>query len=124
MEYLLPILKDAVSLVADSKAILSGVGGVGTLLSVSGAIPRVGILRAFTFGLSSCFNNTHPLSIRKSEIKALNDSVKSIGKGSYITVIGGKGNGKSCLIDTTLNRQYGVIKISVSLSFCSPYSNN
>jgi ABC-type Mn2+/Zn2+ transport system ATPase subunit len=40
-------------------------------------------------------------------------------KGSYITVTGGKGNGKTCLIDTTLNRHHGVVKISVS---CFSYS--
>ncbi len=37
-----------------------------------------------------------------------------MGKGSYIVVTGGKGNGKLCLIDTALNRQHGVVKLSVS----------
>jgi hypothetical protein len=40
-------------------------------------------------------------------------------RGSYITVTGGKGNGKTCLIDTTLNRHFGVVKIGVS---CLSYS--
>ena len=40
-------------------------------------------------------------------------------KGSYIVVTGEKGNGKTCLIDTTLNRQLGVVKISVR---CFSYS--
>ena len=40
-------------------------------------------------------------------------------KGEYITVTGEKGIGKTCLIDTTLNRQLGVVKISVS---CLSYS--
>eukprot|EP01038_Epipyxis_sp_PR26KG_P013667 gene13667-18340_t len=45
-------------------------------------------------------------------IKQLNDSILRIKKGSYITVTGWKGNGKTCLIDTTLNRHLGVVKIS------------
>eukprot|EP01036_Dinobryon_divergens_P037822 gene37822-49551_t len=33
-------------------------------------------------------------------------------KGSYIVVTGEKGNGKTCLINTTLNHHLGVVKIS------------
>jgi hypothetical protein len=116
MEAFLSSLKDVVSLVADSKTILGGVGGLG-LFSVAGVIPRVGFVRAFTVGWRSHFKKTYPLSVRKSEIQLLDDSIKSIEKGSYITVIGGKGNGKSCFIDTTLNCHQGVVKISVSYHF-------
>ena len=105
-------LKDIVSFVADSKAIL-GAGGLA-LISVSGAVPRFGLVRAVTLGWRSYFKKTYPLSVRKSEIQQLNDYIIWMEKGSYITVIGGKGNGKSCLIDTTLNGQHGVVKISVS----------
>ena len=122
MEAFLSSLKDAVSLVADSKAILGGAGGLA-IFSISGAIPRVGFVRAFTVGWKNYFKKTYPLSIRKSEIQLLNDSIKTIEKGSYITVIGGKGNGKSCFIDTALNHYHGVSKISVSLSFCSLFSD-
>jgi hypothetical protein len=122
MEAFLSSLKDVVSLVADSKTILGGVGGLG-LFSVAGVIPRVGFVRAFTVGWRSHFKKTYPLSVRKSEIQLLDDSIKSIEKGSYITVIGGKGNGKSCFIDTTLNCHQGVVKISVRLSFCSLLSD-
>ena len=107
-------LKDIVSLVADSKAILGDVGGGLALVSAAGIIPRVGIGRALTLGWRSYFKTTYPLSVRKSEITQLINSVLSMGKGSYIAVTGGKGIGKSCLIDTTLNRQHGVVKISVS----------
>jgi len=114
MEALMSSLKDAVSLVADSKAILGGAGGLA-LFSIAGAVPRVGLVRAFTVGWRSYFKKTYPLSVRKPEIQLLDDSIKSIEKGSYITVIGGKGNGKSCFIDTALNRHHGVVKISVSI---------
>ena len=112
-------VKDIASLVADSKAILGvGAGGLA-LVSAAGVIPRVGLVRALSLGFKSYFETTYPLSVRKSEIKHLNDLILRMKKGSYITVIGGKGNGKTCLIDTTLNRHLGVVKISVS---CLSYS--
>ena len=112
-------VKDIVSLVADSKAILGvGAGGLA-LVSGAGVIPRVGLVRALSLGFKSYFKTTYPLSVRKSEIKQLNDSILRMKKGSYITVTGGKGNGKTCLIDTALNRHLGVVKISVS---CLSYS--
>ena len=115
-------VKDIASLVADSKAILGvGAGGLA-LVSAAGVLPRVGLVRALSLGFKSYFETTYPLSVRKSEIKHLNDLILRMKKGSYITVIGGKGNGKTCLIDTTLNRHLGVVKISVScLSYCTIY---
>ena len=96
-------VKDIVSLVADSKAIL-GVGAGGLALvtgSVVGFIPPVGLVRALSLGFKSYLRL--PILCRASEIKHLNDSILRIKKGSYITVTGGKGNGKTSLIDTTLN---------------------
>ena len=61
-------VKDIVSLVADSKAILSvGAGGLA-LISASGIIPRVGLVRALSLGFKSYFKTTYPLSVRKSGI--------------------------------------------------------
>ena len=115
-------VKDIVSLVADSKAIL-GVGAGGLLLgSVAGVIPRVGLGRALWLGVKSYLKTTYPVSVRQVEIKQLSDSILWMGKGDYIVVTGGKGIGKTCLIDTTLNRHFGVVKISVSfLSFSTVY---
>lgn len=120
MEALLFSLRDAVSLVAHNEAILSGAGALA-LFSVAGIIPRVGCVRALTFGWSSYLNKTYPFSVRKSEIQRLNDAInESMAKGTYITVTGENGCGKSCLIDTAMHRHYGVVKISVRLSFCPP----
>ena len=113
MTYWLGFLNETVSVIANSKAIL-GAGGLA-LISATGAVPRLGFGRALTLGWGSYFRTTHPLSIRKAEILRLNESILSMKQGSYITVIGGKGNGKSCLIDTALNRNFGVVKIDVSL---------
>ena len=76
-------------------------------------------MRALSLGFKSYFKATYPLSVRKSEIKQLNDSILRMRKGSYIAVTGGIGNGKTCLINTTLNHHLGVVKISVS---CLSYS--
>lgn len=105
-------VSDIVSLVANSKAIIGGAAGGLALISTVGVIPRVGLGRAITLGWKSFFKTTSPLSVRKSEIQQLTKSIIFMKKGSYITIIGGKGNGKSCLIDTTLNRHFGVMKIS------------
>ena len=107
-------LKVIISLAAESKALL-GIGASSlAVVSVAGAMPRVGLGRALTLGWKSYFETSYPLSIRKFEAKMLDRSILSLKKGSYIVVTGGKGNGKTCLIDTTLNRHHGVVKISVS----------
>ena len=114
-------LKDIATLVADSKANLGiGAGGLALISgSVAGVIPRVGLVRALSLGFKSYFKASYPVCVRASEIKQLNHSILRMKKGSYIAVTGGKGNGKTCLIDTTLNRHLGVVKISVS---CHSYS--
>ena len=114
--------KYIVSSVAESEAILGiGAGGLALFsgVSIAGVIPRVGLVRAVSLGFKSYFKTTYPLSVRKSEIKQLSDSIQWMDQGEYITVTGGKGIGKTCLIDTTLNRHLGVVKISVS---CLSYS--
>ena len=90
-------VKDIVSLVADSKAILSvGAGGIA-LGSIAGVFPRVGLVRALSLGFKSYFKTSYPLCVRKSDIKLLSDSLLWMGKGDYITITGGKGLGKTCV---------------------------
>ncbi len=104
--------KESVSFFTDTQSILAGAGGIA-LFSAAGVIPRLGLVRAFTFGWRSYFKTTYPLSVRKSEIQKLSSLISRMEKGSYFIVTGGKGHGKSCLIDTTLNRKFGVAKFSV-----------
>jgi hypothetical protein len=63
-------VKDIVSLVADSKAILGvGAGDLAFVTgSVTGFIPRVGLVRALSLGFKSHLKTTYPLSVRKSDI--------------------------------------------------------
>ena len=104
-------LKDTVSVLVDREVIL----GIGCSLAIASAIiPPVGIGRALTLGWRSYFRKNNPLSARTSEIRKITKSLVSMEKGSYLTVIGEKGEGKTCLIDTALNRQHGVVKIDVS----------
>ena len=111
-------MKGIASLAAGGKAILGGAGGLA-LFSAAGVIPRVGFVRALTLRWGSFFANTYPLSVRRNEIEILNETILFLPRGRYIAVVGGKGMGKSCLIDTVLNRRHVVVKISVS---CILYS--
>lgn len=113
-------VKDIVSFAAaDSKVILGVGASIVALGSVAGYLPRVGLGRALSLGFKSYFKTTCPLSVRKSDVKKLSESLLSMGKDEYIAVTGGKGIGKTCLINTTLNRHLGVVRISVS---CLSYS--
>ncbi len=112
-------MTDSLESVKDSKTAL-GVGA-GSLLVVSSYVAAFllsrghGLVRALSVGFKSYFKTSHPLSIRASEVKLLSDSLLTMEEGSfYIVVTGRKGNGKTCLIDTALNRHLGVVKITVS----------
>lgn len=102
-------LKYVASSIASSDATLC----VGAALAI-GAIPRVGVVRALTLGWKSYFKTVSPMSVRKSEMERLNDALLRMHRGSYVVVTGGTQYGKTCMIDTALHRQHGVVKISVS----------
>lgn len=71
-------------------------------------------LGGLTLGFKSYIKSTYPLCVRNSEIEKLRMLLQLMKKGSYIAVTGGKGVGKSCLINTALNRHCGVVYITVS----------
>jgi hypothetical protein len=108
-------MEESIISAANLKDILGvGVGGLA-IASVAGYGPRIGLGRAMTLHLKSFFQTTSPISVRKTEISNLKMKLATLGKGCYIVISGGVGNGKTCLINTTLNREFGVVKISVSL---------
>ena len=110
MESIEPIL----SILANAKAIV-GIGGMVGVGQILGFIPRVGLVRAIKLKYhSKLFGVSRPKSVRTSEMNELSNTINTLDKGQYITVIGGKGNGKSCLIDTALEHTPGVVNTSVS----------
>jgi hypothetical protein len=106
-------LFDILGAVANVKALM-GLGATIGVISASGAVPKVGIFRALSLGWRNVFRTISPISVRQREINLVISDVENLTHGGYVVVTGGKGHGKSCLIDTALNHRKGVIKISVS----------
>jgi hypothetical protein len=111
-------IMDLIGTAANFKTII-GLGGTGfTVLSNLGALPKVGCGRAIILHFQSQFRSASPYSVRAKEIKFLRSKLESFGRGRYLVVTGGKGLGKTCLIDSVLNRYGGVVTISVRVSTC------
>lgn len=107
-------LSESIEIIANTRAI-SGIGKAAIAISsVMGVVPRVGLGRAITLAFQSLVNHVPTKSIRKIEISSLSTSVSALRRGQYILVTGGKGVGKSCLIQTALQQHLGVVNISVS----------
>jgi hypothetical protein len=104
-------IAEIIALVAGPKTILIG---SGIALSAAGVVPRVGLFSALKLHWKSYFQSTRPFSVRISEIELLESKITWMENRRYITVLGGKGYGKSCLVDSTLHRHCGVVKFSVS----------
>ena len=105
------MIVDFIGALVDLKTII-GLGGL-TALSNLGALPKVGAGRALTLYMRSKFTPASPFSVRAKEISFLRSTLASLRRGHYLVVTGGKGLGKSCLIDSVLSQYGGVIKISV-----------
>lgn len=88
-------------------------------LNTAGFIPKVGIVAALKLGFKSkFFGYSVPLSVRSKDISNLKQELKSLKKGEYIVVTGGKGLGKTCLINTALNGTCGVVRVDVRDLLC------
>ena len=107
------MITDIMESLANLKTII-GLGGGGlAVLSTLGAVPKVGAGRALTLHLKSILTSASPFSIRSKEINFLRSKLKALRKGHYLVVTGGKGLGKTCLINSVLHRYGGVVTISV-----------
>jgi hypothetical protein len=111
------MITDIMESLANLKTII-GLGGGGlAVLSTLGAVPKVGAGRALTLHLKSILTSASPFSIRSKEINYLRSNLKALRKGHYLVVTGGKGLGKTCLINSVLHRYGGVVTISVRFFF-------
>lgn len=91
-------------------------GALTATISVAGLAPRLAPRRALWIGVRSRFGfNKTPLSVRATDLKIIRAHItkKSWGQ-KYLVVIGDKGVGKSCLLDTATNKTAGIIRIKVS----------
>jgi hypothetical protein len=95
------------------------VAGAATFsLFSAGLTPRIGFVRALVLAGKSLFpRKLKTESVRTREIDTLKKTIASLQYGQYLVVTGGKGFGKSCLIETTLHKQLSVIKILVYFLF-------
>jgi hypothetical protein len=88
----------------------------GATVSAAGLIPRIGPGRAIWIGIRSRFaRKPEPLSIRSEEIAEIKSMLlRKKFNETYLVVTGEKGVGKTCLLNTVLNKTPGVIRVSVS----------
>ena len=115
-------IAEFLSSVSDFKSIL-GIGTGLITLSLLEVTPRVGFGRAVRLGfrriISTRFQGASPQSVRTDEIAYLKDRIEILNRGQYIVVTGGKGVGKTCMIDTAIQNDFGVVYYGVSPYVCA-----
>ena len=97
--------------------------GIATFAAVSagpaaiglGLVPRAGPGRALALALRSrLVRAPSPQSARAADLLALRDTLASTSPGRYVVVQGPKGVGKTCVVETALQRTCGVVVIEVA----------
>jgi len=102
------------NIAANMNALWAGVGSVAAVSAV-GMLPRVGFRRAVTLALKSkLFNRPSAVSVRTAEKDLLLTEITLKEAGKYLVVMGPKGVGKTCLVQSALSGRSGVVTISVS----------
>ena len=79
-----------------------------------GLVPRVGPMRAIVLALSTRFRRAPEVSQRANELHTLRSMLTTVQKDQYVVVSGPKGIGKTCLVDTALQRTAGVVSVRVA----------
>jgi hypothetical protein len=109
---------DSLSQIVSDLSAVKTIFGIGTVsgiaLSAVGIAPKVGVGRSIVLALKSTLSFISTASARKVDMKLLSEELTTLSSGRYILVTGGKGFGKSCLIQTALHRKFGVIFTSAS----------
>jgi len=110
-------INESLSNLANLRIIFDAFGASGIILTTAGLLPKVGFGRAIKLGFGSVIPAMHTKSVRKLETAKLKSSLKTLSNGQYIVVTGGKGIGKSCLVDSSVDFTFGVVKVDVSSLF-------
>lgn len=77
--------------------------------------PRVGPARALILGLRSrLFGWTGAVSQRTEDVAFLRERLPLANKDMYFVVSGPKGVGKSCIVNTAMQRTFGAVKLAVA----------
>ena len=107
------VLNSILSTVTNAKALL----GIGATVAIytAGIALKAGPGRCVVLGLKSLFSFLPAKSVRKADIENVLAKISKLRGGKYLVVTGGKGFGKSCLIQTALHRHFGVVHINVFL---------
>jgi hypothetical protein len=120
MDDLWSFVKDGLKAGANVTTILQFVGAGGATVAAMGAfpVPRVGAGRAVgLFFRSKVFGarqKPRAWSQRLNEVAALQRIMSRMMPGEYTTLLGGKGVGKTALIQTALRGWGGVICVTIS----------
>ena len=104
----------ALDTLANIATILSFCAGAAVISAPLGLIPRAGPGRALVLALRPLLAALpSPQSVRTSDVAALRRKLAANSVQRYVVVQGPKGVGKSCVIDTALQRTCGVLFVEV-----------
>ncbi len=80
-----------------------------------GAVPRAGPGRALALALRSRLApRPAPQSRRAADVQALRETLSTISAQRYVVVKGPKGVGKTCAVETALQRTCGIVTVRVA----------
>ena len=98
------------TVIATFAAVSAGPAAIGL-----GLVPRAGPGRALVLALRSRLARApSPQSARAADVLALRKTLESTSQGRYVVVQGPKGVGKSCVVETALQRTCGVVVVRVT----------
>ncbi len=110
-------LADTITVITE---VIKAWGGPAVAISIGGTAavsvwgPRIGPLRALVFGLRSrYFLHARRTSQRTDEVERVRAMLALPEKDRYTVVVGQKGVGKSCIVDTLIEGLPGVAVVGV-----------
>ena len=112
-EMLEPVLQLATSIASLTSVHASAAAASG--LAAAGLAPRLGPGRAIALAVRSRFSavGTRP-SQRSSEVTHLRTMTANAAADHYCIVVGPKGVGKTCIVDTATSHAWGVVRVDAN----------